>query len=116
MHPEMNHYELLEVSPKASQAIIKAAYRCLTQLNHPDKHAGTPAAIERQTRINTAYAVLSKPAERLRYDQRLGLHSFVERRNGPLMAAKGGAGVVGGEHPGGAVDAGARAFAFRPLE
>lgn len=112
----MNLYELLEVSPRASQAIIKAAYRCLTQLNHPDKHAGTPAAIERQARINTAYAVLSKPVERLRYDQRLGLHGVVERRNGSLVAAKGGAGVARGEHPGGAADAGTRAFAFRPLD
>ena len=33
-------YELLEVSPNASAAVIKAAYRCLVQQHHPDKKAG----------------------------------------------------------------------------
>ncbi|MES2952390.1 MAG: J domain-containing protein [Pseudomonadota bacterium] len=109
MNPEVNLYELLEVSPMASPAVIKAAYRCLAQLNHPDRHAGTPAAVERQALINAAYAVLSKPDRRLRYDQRLGLRKkeFVERRSGTCATES--------DHGTGGTPAITRAFAFRPL-
>ena len=44
-------YEILEVSPKARPAVIKAAYRCLVQENHPDKHPGDAEAAARMSMI-----------------------------------------------------------------
>ena len=104
-------YESLEVSPRASAAVIKAAYRCLVQMHHPDKHGGHPSAVEKLARINHAYAVLSSPEQRARYDATAGNDSPDTDRRGasakraaraasPTVAAKRGA---------------SRAFAFRPL-
>ena len=68
-------YEVLEVSPNASAAVIKAAYRCLVQQFHPDKNPGDPTAAERLSLINQAYAVLADPLQRARYDEKSGLRS-----------------------------------------
>ncbi len=74
-------YEVLEVSPRASSHVIKAAYRCLAQHHHPDKNAGDRVANERLVRINQAYVVLSDPQRRQCYDRTLGsAPAFVERR------------------------------------
>lgn len=102
-------YDLLEVSPQASSPVIRAAYRCLAQLAHPDKHRGDGLASERQTKINGAYAVLSDPARRQRYDQVLALRTaFVERRR--CEAAP-----LGGTSVGTHQSQDMRAYAFRPL-
>lgn len=69
MQPSL--YELLEVSPKASAPVIKAAYRCLVQQFHPDRNPGDPACAERLALINQAYAVLADPLSRGRYDRKL---------------------------------------------
>ena len=71
MKPEATLYEILEVSPHANAQVIRAAYRCLAQSNHPDKNCGSAAASARQAQLNLAYAVLSDVRRRLRYDQRL---------------------------------------------
>jgi|CXWL01.1.fsa_nt_gi molecular chaperone DnaJ len=73
-------YEILEVSPNASTAVIKAAYRCLVQQHHPDKNPGDTASAERLSLINQAYAVLSDPLQRARYDERSGARG--DRRGG----------------------------------
>ena len=102
-------YDLLEVSPRASTQVIRAAYRCLAQTAHPDKHLGDGVASERQAQINGAYAVLSDPMRRQLYDRTMGLQQpFVERRSGdstPLGSATEGVNQVPIF----------RAFAFRPL-
>jgi len=102
-------YDLLEVSPHASASVIRAAYRCLAQSAHPDKNWGDGQASERQVRINGAYAVLSDPLKRRRYDLTLGFQpAFTERRRcdgGPLGST--GAGALRTQD--------VRAFAFRPL-
>ncbi|MBW4563796.1 MAG: J domain-containing protein [Mojavia pulchra JT2-VF2] len=67
---DSNHYETLKVSPKASQAEIKQAYRRLVKLFHPDSHQET-ADKEQIIRINAAYEVLGDTATRLNYDQQL---------------------------------------------
>ena len=82
-------YELLEVSPKAGAAVIKAAYRTLVQLYHPDKNPGNPAAAERLTLINQAYAVLTDPLQRAGYDEKSGLGKGDRRGSGrPLTPAR----------------------------
>ena len=109
MMSENSLYETLEVSPRASAPVIKAAYRCLVQTHHPDKNPGNAAAVERLMRINQAYGVLSDPEKRSRYDLSCGFGApFVERRGcGKTGRAQGDANA--GKR------AGSRAFAFRPL-
>ncbi|BAY92175.1 MULTISPECIES: J domain-containing protein [unclassified Tolypothrix] len=67
---DSNHYEILKVSPNASQAEIKQAYRRLVKLFHPDSNQKT-ADNEQIIRINAAYEVLGDRQTRLNYDEQL---------------------------------------------
>lgn len=68
----MNHYECLQVTQTASDAVIRAAYKTLAQRWHPDRNQSNQAEAEAQmTRINEAYAVLSDPVKRANYDAEL---------------------------------------------
>lgn len=79
--PQPTLYETFEVSPRASPSVIRAAYRCLAQQHHPDKHLNSDAAGQRLAMINFAYSVLADPAKRRGYDIREGIDAaFVERR------------------------------------
>ncbi|MFM9970168.1 MAG: J domain-containing protein [Burkholderiales bacterium] len=71
----MNHYEALEVSRTASQAVIRAAYRSLMQHYHPDKNPDNKAAGDRAALIVQAYEVLSDDAKRAAYDLQLAPQS-----------------------------------------
>lgn len=63
-----DHYRILEVSPTATQAEIKQAYRRLAKLFHPDSNRGTNNH-EKITNVNAAYEVLGDPQNRRSYDQ-----------------------------------------------
>lgn len=102
-------YELLEVSPDARQAVIKAAYRCLVQQYHPDKKTGNLDAAEHMSLINHAYSVLGNPLLRARYDRETRLGSTLERRGRGFTSHQAGANDFE-DHPT------QRPFAFRPLE
>lgn len=70
----MSHYDVLGVSPTATTAEIRRAYVRLARRHHPDFHltadARTRAVSEREMRqINEAWAVLSDPDRRRRYDR-----------------------------------------------
>lgn len=72
-----SHYEELGVAPGASAAEIRAAYVALARRHHPDRmgSAAEPARVEaaaRMARVNAAWTVLSDPARRAAYDERLG--------------------------------------------
>lgn len=67
---DSNHYTTLKISPSASQAEIKQAYRRLVKLFHPDSQQET-ADHEQIVRINAAYEVLGDTQNRLNYDQQL---------------------------------------------
>jgi curved DNA-binding protein CbpA len=73
-----NLYELLEISPVASDEVIKAAYRVLSSRYHPDKNLGTESATHAMSAINRAYAILSDPARRKAYDSLLA--AYVTKR------------------------------------
>ena len=107
--PKLTLYETLEVSPQASPSVIRAAYRCLAQQHHPDKHLNSDAAGQRLAMINFAYSVLADPAKRRGYDIREGIDAaFVERRGqGVRLRSHHAQGAVGGVI--------SRPFAFRPL-
>lgn len=66
-----NYYEILGVSPKASQQEIESAYRKIVLENHPDLYPGDKAKEERLKQANEAYAVLKDPKLREKYDQEL---------------------------------------------
>jgi curved DNA-binding protein len=61
-------YTTLELSPGASEAEIKKAYRRLARQYHPDVNKD-PAAEEKFKEINAAYEVLSDKEKRAKYDQ-----------------------------------------------
>jgi serine/threonine protein kinase len=57
-------YQILEVNPRASQEVIKAAYHALIKTHHTDR-GGQKAMAQK---LNEAYQVLSDPATRAEYD------------------------------------------------
>lgn len=65
----MTHYDVLEVSPSASEEIIKSAYKALSKKYHPDVYQGSADYATRKMKlINEAYDVLSDPQKRKAYD------------------------------------------------
>jgi DnaJ-domain-containing protein 1 len=68
-------YAALGVTPAATAADIRTAYRELAARYHPDKHDGNPLedlATEKLARLNRAYEVLGDPARRAVYDAQIG--------------------------------------------
>ena len=61
-----DYYELLEISPKATQETIHRVYRFLATRYHPD-HSDT-GNLEKFTQITAAYKILSDPTRRAEYD------------------------------------------------
>lgn len=64
-----DYYELLEIQRDADSKTIKTSYRKLALAYHPDRNPGDQAAEEKFKAINEAYAVLSDPEKRSRYDR-----------------------------------------------
>ena len=65
-----DHYRTLNVTPAATQAEIKQAYRRLAKQFHPDSNRETTNH-EKIARVNAAYEVLGDPDNRKSYDQQL---------------------------------------------
>jgi molecular chaperone DnaJ len=62
-------YEVLGISRNASQEEIKKAYRRLAIQYHPDKNPGDKTSEEKFKEIAEAYAILSDPNKKARYDR-----------------------------------------------
>ena len=62
-------YSALGVARDAESDHIKSAYRRLARQYHPDVNPDNPEAEEKFKEISQAYAVLSDPEKRSRYDQ-----------------------------------------------
>jgi hypothetical protein len=82
--PAVDLYELLEVSPRASEPVIQAAYRVLARQSHPDTNPelADPAAERRIRQLNAAYEVLSDSRARARYDHERAVARRAERLSG----------------------------------
>lgn len=64
-----DYYEILGVARNAEVDAIKAAYRKAALSYHPDRNPGDKASEERFKAAAEAYAVLSDPEKRARYDR-----------------------------------------------
>jgi len=64
-----DYYEVLGLERNCSVVEIKKAYRQMAVKYHPDKNPGDREAEERFKEASEAYAVLSDPEKRARYDQ-----------------------------------------------
>ncbi len=65
----VDYYQVLRVSPKASNVEIKSAYRRLARKYHPDVNNGAETAAREFAKIAKAYEILGNPQERANYDR-----------------------------------------------
>ena len=86
----LTYYDILRVNPRAEPDRVRLAYRKLAQQYHPDKMPGNAQAQVLMAELNEAYAVLSDPQQRARYDEHMAAirasrrrahERFVERRD-----------------------------------
>jgi molecular chaperone DnaJ len=56
-----NPYQVLGVSPNASDEEIKQAYRRLAKQYHPDRNPGDPVAAKKMQEVNAAYEQIKNP-------------------------------------------------------
>ncbi|MBJ28770.1 MAG: molecular chaperone DnaJ [Euryarchaeota archaeon] len=68
MPNKRDYYEVLGISKDASGSDIKNAFRSLARKFHPDKNPDNPDAESSFKEIQEAYAILSNPEERKKYD------------------------------------------------
>jgi len=87
MATKRDYYEVLSVGRSASEPELKSAYRRLAVQHHPDKNPDDPQAEDKFKEAAEAYAVLSDPEQRRRYD-RFG-HAGVSSAAGAAWGAPG---------------------------
>jgi curved DNA-binding protein CbpA len=68
---QANYYFILNVKRTATSPEIKAAYKRLAVIYHPDKHQGNLYFEEQFKLVNEAYQILSNPQKRAVYDLKL---------------------------------------------
>lgn len=80
MADKRDYYEVLGLTKGASDDEIKKAFRKMAMKYHPDRNPGDKEAEEKFKEINEAYAVLSDPDKKDKYD-RFG-HAGVDPNSG----------------------------------
>ena len=76
-----DYYEVLGLTAEAPAEEIRIAYRKLAKANHPDKHQGDPAYVEKFKDIQEAYDVLSDAEKRKEYDAQLARQNSYNKKN-----------------------------------
>lgn len=71
LSPFQDLYRVLEIKPTASAHEIKTAFRRKAIKIHPDANFSEASQGDEFIKLNEAYRILSNPATRRRYDQRL---------------------------------------------
>lgn len=65
----IDYYKILGINKNASQEEVKAAYRKLARIHHPDLNPNDKEANKKFQQVNEANEVLSDPEKRKKYDQ-----------------------------------------------
>lgn len=73
-----NYYDLLKITPHATQSEIKSAYYKLSLQYHPDKNESDHAKQKFQD-ISDAYEILSNHEHRKNYDRHMAIHQPVTK-------------------------------------
>ena len=81
MPDKRDYYEVLGVAKNADDAELKKAYRKVAKKYHPDTNPGDKEAEEKFKEAAEAYAILSDPEKRSKYDQ-YG-HAAFDQNGGP---------------------------------
>ena len=66
-----DYYGILSVTSSAELAVIKAAYKALVGIYHPDRNPTKEAAAKMRA-VNDAWDILSDPVTRKEYDEAIG--------------------------------------------
>lgn len=64
-----SHYDVLGITPKATQVDVKAAYYNLSKVYHPDRNDGSTDAAQKFRDITEAYEILGNYKLRRLYDK-----------------------------------------------
>lgn len=64
-----SHYDVLGITPKSTQADVKAAYYDLSKTYHPDRNDGCSEASQKFRDITAAYEILGNYKLRRLYDK-----------------------------------------------
>ena len=120
---EQDHYAVLRLTARATDAEIKRSYRTLMREVHPDANVGDPDATRKAARINRAYRDAGRSGEaasvrcrvprgRRRPRGGAGFHERMAARRGAEVRGMGGRTRLGGDRRGAcaAEAAGARAL------
>jgi chaperone protein DnaJ len=81
-----DYYEVLGLTTEAPTEEIRIAYRKLAKANHPDKHKGDPAYVEKFKDIQEAYDVLSDAEKRKEYDAQLARQKSYNKKDAKKSA------------------------------
>uniref|UniRef100_A0A672F8Q2 DnaJ (Hsp40) homolog, subfamily C, member 30b n=1 Tax=Salarias fasciatus TaxID=181472 RepID=A0A672F8Q2_SALFA len=77
------YYDILKVSPSATQAQIKTAYYKQSFIYHPDKNPGDKDASQQFSAVSEAYTVLGNISLRRKYDRGILSQSDVQSAGRP---------------------------------
>jgi DnaJ-class molecular chaperone len=80
-----DYYEILGVSRTATEKDLKTAYRKLARKYHPDVNPGDKSAEAKFKEVSEAFAVLSSPEKRAKYDR--GGHEAFEPGFNPFQGS-----------------------------
>jgi len=83
--PTKDYYDILGVSRQATEKDLKSAYRKLARKYHPDVNPGDKGAEEKFKEVSAAFAVLSDPEKRAKYDR--GGHAAFEPGFDPFQGS-----------------------------
>lgn len=75
-----DYYSILGLTKSATSAEIKAAYRKLVKIYHPDKNPNSYEAVDKFRQIQQAYETLIDPIARSKYDGKVSYNQYFSQQ------------------------------------